>query len=104
MITLSSSDEGHLGVVTVRMKERILEHINDDYGDVPLGVYGPFEAPVYRVQNICRMRFVIKCRLNKRTRAFISALMCEFGKVSTDRKTGKNTRITVSVDLNPTTV
>ncbi len=104
VITLSSADEGHLGVVTVRMKERILEHINDDYGDVPLVVYGPFEAPVYRVQNICRMRFVIKCRLNKRTRAFISALMCEFGKASTDRKTGKNTRITVSVDLNPTTV
>jgi len=104
VITLSSADEGHLGVVTVRMKERILEHINDDYGDVPLVVYGPFEAPVYRVQNICRMRFVIKCRLNKRTRAFISALMCEFGKASTDRKTGRNTRITVSVDLNPTTV
>lgn len=104
VITLSSADEGHLNVVTVRMKERILEHIKDDYGDVPLVVYGPFEAPVYRVQNICRMRFVIKCRLNKRTRAFISALMCEFGKASTDRKTGKNTRITVSVDLNPTTV
>jgi len=104
VITLSSADEGHLNVATLRMKERILEHIHDDYGDVPLVVYGPFEAPVYRVQNICRMRFVIKCRLNKRTRAFLSLLMCEFGKVSTDKKTGKNTRLTVSVDLNPTTV
>jgi hypothetical protein len=43
------------------------------------------------------MRFVIKCRLNKRTRAFISALICDFGKASTDRKSGKNTRITVSL-------
>ncbi len=104
VITLSCNDESHLNLVTVRMRERITAHISDDYGDVPLVVYGPFEAPVYRVQNVYRMRFVIKCRLNKRTRAFISQLMCEFGKVSTDRKTGKSGRITVSVDLNPTTV
>lgn len=104
VITLSSADEGHLNVVTLRMKERMMEHIHEDYGDVPLVVYGPFEAPVYRVQNVYRMRFVIKCRLNKRTRAFLSALMCEFGKASTDKKTGKSMRITVSVDLNPTTV
>ncbi len=104
VITLSSGDENHLNVVTLRMRERIMEHINDDYGDVPLVVYGPFEAPVYRVQNVYRMRFVIKCRLNKRTRAFISRLMCEFGRVAVDKKTGKSPRITVSVDLNPTTV
>jgi len=80
------------------------------FSDVPLMLYGPFEAPVYRVQNMCRMRFVLKCRINKRTREFLSSLMCEFAKsapaeykrtmisAQTDR------RITVSVDLNPSTV
>lgn len=104
VITLSSADEGHLNTVTVRMRERIMEHINDDFGDVPLVMFGPFEAPVYKLQNIYRMRFVMKCRLNKRTREFMSALMTEFGAVSHDRKTGKRQRITVSVDLNPSTV
>ncbi|MBE6597969.1 MAG: primosomal protein N' [Ruminococcaceae bacterium] len=104
VITLSSSDENHLNVVTLRMREQIMMHINEDYGDVPLVVYGPFEAPVYRVQNVYRMRFVIKCRLNKRTRAFISQLMGEFSRASADKRTGKSARLTVSVDLNPTTV
>ena len=81
-----------------------MEYTRREFSDVPMMLYGPFEAPVYRVQNVYRMRFVIKCRLNKRTRAFISELMCEFSKASTDRKTGKSTRISVSVDLNPTTV
>ena len=76
------------------MKERILEHIHDDYGDVPLVVYGPFEAPVYRVDNRYRMRMVIKCRLQKRTLAMFADLLCSFSK-----KVGK--KLTLSIDFNP---
>ena len=112
VITLSSEDEGYLGLVTARMFERIKEHSKKEYSDVPLVLYGPFEAPIYRVQNMCRMRFVIKCRLNNRTREFISELMTEFGKAQADRPKGargassaqSGKRITVSVDLNPSTV
>lgn len=104
VITLTSPEEGRLAQAAARMKERIMEHINEDYGDVPLVVYGPFEATVYRVQNVYRMRFVVKCRLNRRTRALFSELLCEFVRFSTDRKTGKSSRLSVFVDLNPTTV
>lgn len=104
VITLTSPEEGRLAQASARMKERIMEHINEDYGDVPLVVYGPFEATVYRVQNVYRMRFVVKCRLNRRTRALFSELLCEFVRFSTDRKTGKSSRLSVFVDLNPTIV
>ncbi|MGN1346990.1 MAG: primosomal protein N' [Eubacteriales bacterium] len=126
VITLSSADEAYLGLVTTRMHERMLETLKTEFGDVPLVLYGPFEAPVYRVQNLCRMRFVMKCRLNRRTRDFISGLVCEFArftptadKTKNNRTAGtsvrekasaavsgakSNRRLTISVDLNPTTV
>ena len=106
VITLSSEDEGYLQHVTTRMYERIIEHTKTEFTDVPIVLYGPFEAPIYKVQNMCRMRFVMKCRLNNRTREFISELMSEFGKSGGDygAQSKTNKRITVSVDLNPSTV
>lgn len=110
VITLSSADESYLGLLTNRMYERIIECTRADFSDIPVVVYGPFEAPVYRVQNVYRMRFVIKCRINKRTREFLSELMCEFGRftpgeILKGRSYSKSSRkITVSVDLNPNTV
>jgi len=110
VITVSGSDEAHLGLVTTRMYERIIQHTREEFSDVPLVLYGPFEAPVYRVRNMCRMRFVLKCRLNTRTRNLISELMSEFGKYTPgENKSGAvssktNRRVTISVDLNPSTV
>lgn len=110
VITLAAEDEGYLGIATMRMKEQILEHTKVEFSDIPLVVYGPFEAPVYRVQNMCRMRFVLKCRLTKRTREFLSELVCEFNRSTPVKYTRtmpsvkSNSRVTVSVDLNPSTV
>ena len=102
VITLSSSDEARLAQAAVRMGEKIREHIREDFTDVKAIIYGPFEAPVYKVQNVCRLRFVIKCRLGRRTREFISSLLCDFSQ------NGKNSRassaVRVTADLNPTTI
>ena len=110
VITLSSADEGYLGLATNRMYERIKEQTRADFSDVPVVLYGPFEAPVYRVQNVFRMRFVMKCRINRRTREFFSELISEFAKFTPgDARVARNftktsRKITVSVDLNPSTV
>ena len=120
VITVSGSDEGVLGNVVASLHQRIRESAAAEFGDVPLVLFGPFEAPVYRVQNIYRMRFVLKCRLNKRTRAFIDRILCEYsgGSLSAEEKNARKTpastevrlhnrgdrRISVSVDLNPSTI
>ena len=110
VITLSCADEQYLNMAAVRMRERIIERTEGSFGDVPLVLYGPFEAPVYRVQNTFRMRLVMKCRLNRRTREMLSELLCEFSKFTPGsggkaRNFSKSSRkIIVSVDLNPTTV
>jgi len=65
-----------------------------EYKDVALVTFGPFEAPVYRVDNKYRMRMVLKCKLNRRTLAMLADLIC---RSSTNMR-----KITVSIDLNPT--
>ena len=63
-----------------------------DYADQPMVVFGPFEAPVYKVDGKYRMRMVIKCRLNKRSRALFSELLIK----NTDSHLP-----TLSIDFNP---
>ena len=109
VITLSCSDEAYLAFVAARMKERIVEHTRGAYRDIGLILYGPFEAPVYKVMNQCRLRFVIKCRMTKRTREFLAELMAEFSRSAPKREkaavsTRTEKRLTVSVDLDPSTV
>ncbi len=96
VITLSGTDEALLGAGSIRLSERVKELLSEEFSDVEAVVFGPFEAPVYKVQNTCRMRLVIKCRLNKRTREFIGGLLCEFGK--------KVPKLTISADLNPSSL
>ena len=94
VLTLQSSDEALLTASAKRMGEKIRELLQGAFRDVEAVLFGPFETPVYRVQNVCRMRLVLKCRLNKRSRQMFSTLLFDFGKGST-----KN--LTVSVDFNP---
>ena len=67
-----------------------------DYGDVPVIAFGPFEAPVYRVDNVYRMRMVVKCKLNRRSRAMFSELLRAF---TTDTRGSQ--KPVLSIDFNP---
>jgi primosomal protein N' (replication factor Y) len=64
------------------------------FSGVELIPFGPFEAPVYRVDNRYRMRMVIKCRLNKPTLNLFHTLLCVYGS-------GVGKKLTLSIDLNP---
>ncbi len=97
VLTLASPDEALLESGALRLAGAIREKLAGVYSDVQAVVFGPFEAPIYKVQNSCRMRMVIKCRLNKRTRDFLSEILCDFG-----RKIPK--RLTLSADLNPSSL
>ena len=97
VFTLTSPDEALLGVGAKRLSEMIREMLSGKYSDVKTVVFGPFEAPVYKVQNNCRMRMVIKCKLSRRTREMLSEILCNFGHKATKR-------LTISVDLNPSSL
>ena len=68
-----------------------------EYSDVPLIFYGPFEAPVYKVDGKYRLRIIAKCRLNKRTRAMFSEVSSKFSRSGSKG-------ITLSIDFNPSNI
>ena len=65
-----------------------------DFPDVKMLVFGPFEAPIFKIKNKYRMRAVIKFKNNRRARALFAAMLMEYGK-----KAGG--KIGLSVDINP---
>ena len=92
LLTLTSSDEKELMMGSARLAQNLAELLETKYSDVPTVVFGPMEAPVYRVDSKYRMRMVIKCRLNKRSRAMFSELLIK----NTDSHLP-----TLSIDFNP---
>ena len=96
-LMLTSSEEVELMRASTVLSEKMKELLAGDYRDVPVVTYGPFEAPVYKVENKYRMRMVIKCRLNKRSRALFDALLRFFSGSA-----GKG--LTLSVDFNPSSL
>ena len=97
LISLSSPNEQELLKASTMLSEKLTETIKTKYSDLPFIVYGPFEAPVYKVESRYRMRMVIKCSLNKRTRAMFSEILKFFAR-SIPRE------MNISVDFNPSNI
>lgn len=97
LLTLTGLLEGELLLAAQRMSEELQKLHAEEYPEIPLIVFGPFEAPVYRVDNRYRMRMVLKCKLNKRTlemfSAFVTAFSANIGK-----------RLNLGIDLNPSSL
>ena len=94
LLMLTSPDEKELMKASAILSEKLNTALRDEFQDVPLITFGPFEAPVYKVENRYRMRMVIKCRLNRRSRALFSSLLCDFSRSAIRG-------LTLSVDFNP---
>ncbi len=95
VMTVVSGDERQALMMSGKLSEELKKMTDGFYADVPLEVFGPFEAPVYKVEEKFRMRMVIKCRLNKRTRQLFDELLKTFGKEGKEK-------IILTVDFNPT--
>ena len=92
VVTVSSKDDVVLARACAALAESLKKKLAGTYADVQAIVYGPIEAPVYKVQSEFRMRMIVKCRLAPRSRALFGELLAEFAAAK---------RFTVSVDFNP---
>ncbi len=95
LLTVTSADEKQALVAATVLRQDIEVLVGTEYKDVQMILYGPFESPVYKVEEKYRMRIVIKCRLNRRSRELFSKLLVGFGR------NGKN-KTALSIDFNPT--
>ena len=94
-LTLTAEDEPLLFKEAKHLSDSILERLKGEIGKLPFVVFGPFEANVYKLNEKYRMRMVVKCKLNKTTRALFHDILCEFSAVKD---------VTLAIDLNPLTV
>ncbi|MBE6618550.1 MAG: primosomal protein N' [Ruminococcaceae bacterium] len=94
LISLSSADEKMLLNVSAMFAKELYCMLKGDFSDVKMSVFGPFEAPIYKINDIYHTRLVIKCRTNSRTRELLSSLMLGFPK----KTLGK---VTLTIDVNP---
>ena len=97
LLTLIATEENYVMRGTKFLNEQLQKALSGDYRDVSLVVFGPFEAPVYKVENKYRMRMVIKCRLNKRSRALFSEILSSFSNF-------RERDLILSVDFNPSSL
>lgn len=94
LLTLTGTSETDLLRATTHLDRMLRGMLTGDYHDVQMVVFGPFEAPVYRVDNKYRMRMVLKCKQTKRTLSLFGELMTTFGK-----EVGK--AASLGIDINP---
>ncbi|MBQ4091472.1 MAG: primosomal protein N' [Clostridia bacterium] len=92
-VTCAEENEALMGAASVR--EGLNKLLGTEFRDTPMVVFGPFEAPVYKVEGKYRMRIVVKCKLNKRSRELFSRLLVDFGR-------NNRSRSAMSINFNPT--
>ncbi len=94
LITFTSETDSDVHLAVKAFGKALDEALRQRFTDVKMIVYGPFEAGIYKMAGRYRMRYVLKCRNNPRTRQLIRELYTEFlSKTSND--------VSVSVDMNP---
>ena len=94
-MTLSHQNERELAVATEMLAKTLQEMTASEYSDVPTVVFGPFEATVYKVDGKCRMRMIIKCVLNSRSREMFSKILAKYSA-------GSAKKPVLAIDFNPT--
>ncbi len=91
-LTMTSQKEDKLSEAVKACADRAVALAGGEFSDVPLQMFGPMEASVYRVAEQYRMRLIFKCRWNARSRALFRTLLLE----------GMQQRgVTIGVELNP---
>jgi len=95
VIILTGKNEEKVRETSTQFFESLKLIARDRYNDLPLRILPPASALIKKISNKYRYKIVIKCRNNKRFRDMIRELIYNF-KISGV--------ISVSVDINPTTI
>ncbi len=89
----SAVSELELNEFCQALLEYMKELLQGDYSDVKVIIYGPMEPPIYKINDKYRLRFVLKCRMNQKTRDFVRLVLIRAGEFTK--------KVSVSVDVNP---
>jgi len=96
VIEQKNTDEGKLDEYSKLLMDSLSELIKNDYSDLKLIVYGPFEAYPYKLNQVYRKKTVIKFKFSVRFAEMVNKLLITFPKISKGEY--------LSVDINPTNI
>ena len=97
LLTISGEDEGELKRAVAALDLEWKKILGEKDEKLPLTLFGPFEAPLYRLKDRFRMRYVLKTRNCKALRALLADMADRFGEKY------KQT-VLLSVDVNPSSL
>lgn len=95
--TVTSDSEKIAFSAATKICEFLSAMLSEQYKQVKMQVFGPFEAPVYKLNEKYRTRIVVKFKNSKTTRCLFKETMVYFGK-----SMPKNLGITI--DINPNSI
>jgi len=93
VVCFTAETENEVQLAVSAFGRELDEAIGKEFSDVKLIVFGPFEAGIYKIAGKYRMRYIIKCRNNPRTRQLFSHLYSHFPE--------SNGNVSMSIDMDP---
>ena len=97
VINITSEFENEAESASNKIGELLQNYMSSGYNDVKAVIFGPFPAPIYKVNRNFRMRYIIKCRTNKRTKEMLALILTDIQKQATKK-------VNISIDVNPNMV
>jgi primosomal protein N' (replication factor Y) len=91
-LTLSCADEKRLFSAAKDCADHAISLAEGGYRDIPLQMFGPMEAQVYKMAEQFRLRLMFKCRWNPRARALFRQLLTDSAQLR---------GISCAIDVNP---
>ena len=96
-VNIISEFENEAALAAKRVGELLGGYLRGEYNDVQLVIFGPFPAPIYKINRNYRLRYIIKCKTNKRTKELFARVLREIGKQATKK-------VSISADINPSMI
>ena len=95
VLSIASKTETAAASAAAALFKELKRLMAGEFRDVPIISFGPFEAPVYKVDSTYRMRVVLKCRRSRQLLRMLGTLLETFS-------TPAYKAVSVGVDINPT--
>ena len=96
-VNIISEFENEAASAAKKVGEILGGYLQGEYNDVRLVIFGPFPAPIYRLNKSYRLRYIIKCKTNKRTKELLAVVLREIQKQATKK-------VSISADVNPSMI
>ena len=97
LVSFSGANENEAAKAADIFGNELRRCLSDRFSDVELILFGPFKEIIYKLNNRYRMRYVIKCRANRRARELFSELLSTVSKKLTRK-------VSMNIDINPNNI